>query len=55
LAFVGLKPVEEKKIAKMREWFTSPEYKARSSTRRVRADSGKNLDITSRPDFEIIG
>lgn len=54
LSFVGLKALEAKKIAKMREWFTSAEYKARSSTRRVRPDAGKNIEITSQPDFEII-
>lgn len=53
LSFVNLKAIEEKKIAKMREWFTSAEYKARSSTRRLRPDA-KNLEITSKQDFEII-
>lgn len=40
LAFVGLKAVDEKKIAKMREWFTSAQFKARSSTRLRRLPDG---------------
>jgi PilZ domain-containing protein len=34
IQFTGLGPAESKKIAQMREWFTSPEYKTRTATRR---------------------
>ena len=40
IRFVGLAALEQKKIAKMREWFTSPEYKTRSATRRRVRTSG---------------
>ena len=34
IQFTGLGDADLKKIAKMREWFTSPEYKSRSAPRR---------------------
>jgi len=34
IEFKGLSPADGKKIANMREWFTSPEYKTRTATRR---------------------
>jgi hypothetical protein len=34
IKFKGLAPIEAKKIAKMREWFTSPEYRNRTSARK---------------------
>jgi Tfp pilus assembly protein PilZ len=34
IEFRGLTPADGKKIASMREWFTSPEYKTRTATRR---------------------
>jgi c-di-GMP-binding flagellar brake protein YcgR len=34
LAFTNLDPLQEKKIAQMREWFRSPEYKARKAVRK---------------------
>ncbi len=34
IEFIGLDPAALKKIAQMREWFTSPEYKTRNATRR---------------------
>lgn len=34
IQFTGLGDADLKKIAKMREWFTSPEYKTRTATRR---------------------
>ena len=34
IEFKGLTPADGKKIANMREWFTSPEYKTRTATRR---------------------
>ena len=39
IQFTGLSPADAKKIARMRDWFTSPEYKTRTTTRRkVRQD-----------------
>jgi hypothetical protein len=33
IMFTGIQPADVKKIAKMREWFTSPEYKTRTARR----------------------
>ncbi|HLF92917.1 MAG TPA: PilZ domain-containing protein [Planctomycetota bacterium] len=40
LSFEGLDPLARKKIAKMHEWFTSSEYRAKASARKD-ASSGK--------------
>lgn len=34
IQFLNLSPTQATRIAKMRDWFTSPEYKLKSSTRR---------------------
>ncbi len=38
--FVDLPPAQVKKIALLREWFTSPQYKAMRDTRQRQKDSG---------------
>ncbi|HXX93458.1 MAG TPA: PilZ domain-containing protein [Planctomycetota bacterium] len=40
IEFSGLDGGDSKKIARMREWFTSPEYKTRTATRRRMKASG---------------
>ena len=43
IAFEGLTPAQSRKIAAMRAWFTSPEYKLKAATRRRLA--GPNLEV----------
>jgi hypothetical protein len=50
IEFVNLPPAQVAKIAGMRAWFTSPEYKQRSATKRRTTD----LEITKGSDFEVI-
>jgi hypothetical protein len=41
IMFTGLDPKDQKRIAKMRDWFLSPEYRTRTTTRRrLRAQQG---------------
>ncbi len=42
IQFAALSPADAKKIVRMRDWFTSPEYKTRTTTRRkVRTEGDK--------------
>ena len=42
IQFTSLSPADAKKIARMRDWFTSPEFKTRTTTRRrVRQEGEK--------------
>jgi len=44
IRFTNLPELEVKKIAKMREWFTSPEYKTRTATRRRTSPPGEQTN-----------
>jgi len=43
IEFAGLSPADLKKIVRMRDWFTSPEYKTRTTTRRRIRPEGEKL------------
>ena len=45
IEFNNLTPSDAKKIANMREWFTSPECKTRSATRRRTKSGGIQTDV----------
>jgi hypothetical protein len=50
IEFLNLPPAQIAKIAGMRAWFTSPEFKAKSATKRRTTD----LEIKKGSDFEVI-
>jgi hypothetical protein len=49
IEFLNMPPAQIAKIAGMRAWFTSPEFKNKSATKRR-----SEVEVQQRPDFEII-